>query len=503
MIPLAGFVVALLAVLTLPPALGQTGPEQLVSPAVAIAFALVSALALYLCEGNRRTRSDNAAGDLDSLTGVLSRGALIKSCARVFAERECTGKDVGVFYVDIDNFKEINDRYGHSFGDRYLRHVAGTIRSHIRKPDLVGRMGGDEFVVIQSEIDRDQMLATAERLIAAAGQPFSSAGTTVQGGISIGCRLSPAGEEPTVASDLADEAAYHAKSLGRGRYVEFSSALQKVRDRREQVLLALSASIHDGAFDLHYQPVFAVDGGAILGFEALLRLSTTDGGPLDPREVLAIAETSGLIVPLGARVLERATALATTWPENMHLAVNLSPTQFRAGNLPEVVRKALTTARLVPERLMLEVSERTLREGGHSVRNQLLELQDMGVQIALDDFGGDDATLGHLWAHHFDQIKIDGVLQDAYAFDPQRYRPLFDIILGAGRRLGLPVALTGIESPHGAALARELGCESYQGNWLGRPVPAERTGEFIARHLEKTSSPVDRKSAPACRAPSA
>lgn len=480
-----GIAIATAVALALQAVLGRNWAALAVSMTVAVAFGLTVAAFLHLIERTRLAREAQAEADLDALTGILNRRALTKGLTRIFADRERSGDDVGVFFIDVDNFKEINDRHGHEFGDRYLRHIAWTIASQVRDADLVGRMGGDEFVAILPAVERGLMRTIAERLVTAAGEPFCSHGATVRGGISIGCHLSPAGEGPTTALDLADDAAYHAKTLGRGRYVEFTSALQKLRERREQITLALSSAVHEGAFDIYYQPVFAVDGGGILSFEALLRLSIGGDKALDPQEVLPIAETSGLIVPLGARILERTTALGASWPEEIRLSVNVSPVQFRAGTVPEIVHDALTISGLAPGRLTLEVKERVVRDGGDRVSGQLAQLHDMGVNVAMDDFGGGDAALGHLWAHQFDQIKVDGVLQEAFAFDPDRYRPLFDIISDLGQRLGMPVTLKGIDSAQGAALARELGCESYQGNWLGRPIPAEATRDLIAQHIDR------------------
>ena len=450
-------------------------PNPTIYGTIAVVFGLLTGALLVQSDRNRRLRAASADANLDALTGILNRGALMGRITQIFAARERTGQDVGIFFIDVDRFKQVNDRHGHDFGDQYLRHIAWQISAHVREADLVGRMGGDEFVAILPGIDRDLMRSIAERLVQSIREPFTHRGTTIQGGLCIGCHLSPAGEGPTSALDLADGAAYQAKMLGRGRVVEFTSALAKARERRDRIVTAITGAVEDGDFDIHYQPVFAVADGHLTGFEALLRLSMPGGTALDPAEVLPIAESTGLIIPLGTEILRRTAKLAAQWQGDQRLSVNISPVQFRAGNLPAIVFNILDEANVDHDRLILEVTERIVTEGGEEVAEQLAELRAAGVAIVMDDFGGGAASLGHLWTHRFDEIKVDGALQEAYVFDPFRYRPLLDVIVDLGRRLRMPVTLKGVENALQAGLAQELGCAGYQGTWLARPMPAEKT----------------------------
>lgn len=458
--------------------------------AMAIAFWIPTAAFLYQYERGRRVSAARAAADFDALTGILNRGALMARATRVFAARERRGEHVGVFFIDVDSFKQVNDRHGHEFGDQYLRHIAWQVSALVRETDLVGRMGGDEFVAVLPGIDRARMREIAERLVAAMRKPFSDRGASINGGISVGCHLSPPGEGPIAAFDLADGAAYQAKMLGRGRVVEFTGALAKARERRERLVAALTRAVQDGDFDIHYQPVFAVADGRLTGFEALPRLTLPGGAPVNPAEVLPLAESTGMIVPLGIEVLRRAARLAARWPGEISLSLDLSPVQFRSGDLPRSVFAVLEETGIDPDRLILEITERVLAEGGEQPALQLAELRAAGIAIAIDHFGAGSASIGHLWAHRFDCIKVESALQEAHAFDPDRYRPMFEVIADLGRRLGIPVTLTGIENARNAGLARDLGCAAYQGTWLGRPVPAAGTLDLASPVERATARPV-------------
>ena len=454
-------------------------PEAALSILTAVAFAFPSIAAAILYRRDRRTRNALAEADCDALTGVLSRGAMTVRMSRTFAERERQGFDIGIWYIDVDNFKRINDRHGHDFGDQYLRFIAGQISAHVRDRDLVGRMGGDEFVVVLPDIDRGLMRSIADRLVEAVKAPFTAQGITIHGGISVGCHLSPSGEALNAALDQADSAAYQAKALGRGRVAEFSASLLKARRRRNEIAAAITRAASTDAFDLHFQPVFAVGDRRITGFETVLRLSLPDGELLDPAEVLPVAEATGLIAPLGERILDRAVTAAAGWPKEIDLSVNLSPVQFRDGGLTEMVLGVLQFHGVAAERLTLNVTERIGSEGGELVDETFAALREAGIDIAIDDFGGGDASLAPLWTHRFDRIKVDGVLQEAFAFEPDRYRPLFEIIADLGHRLDLPVTLKGVESAEQAKLAEDLGCACYQGPWLSRPLTAEAALDLV------------------------
>jgi len=343
----------------------------------------------------------------DSLTQLANRSVLQDHLDRAVAACAANGKGLALLYIDLDRFKPINDTYGHAIGDQLLIEVARRMRGMVREEDLVARMGGDEFAVVQTAVGQPSAAtALAERLIARMSAPFLFNGMRLTIGVSIG--IYPA--SGTDAAELcrnADIALYRAKDSGRNTYRLFDAPtdlLQQARFRMEQ---DLRDAVGLQSFHLMYQPVTDVETDTVVGFEALLRWTHPTRGAVRPEEFVSLAELNGLIVPLGHWVMETACAEAAEWLAGLRIAINLSPLQFRQDNLMDEIVGVLRRTGLAPNRLELEVTEGVLLEDSGPVLQTMCALQALGVSITLDDFGTGYASLSYLRRFPFDKIKID------------------------------------------------------------------------------------------------
>ena len=406
----------------------------------------------------------------DALTGVLNRSALTDAITDHFPpDRQ---KPVGLFFIDVDKFKIVNDTYGHDFGDQLLRHIARTIEDVLRPGDVLARNGGDEFVALLPGIDSAGLMRTAQQLLAEIANPFRFAGTTILPSISIGAHLSPPGETNHRALHAADLAVYQAKSLGRGRVCEYSARLDQVMTRRRHVEQALSQGLASGQFSVHYQPIYGADATTIVGFEALARMRGPDGRAIGPDEFIPVAEEAGKIEEIGLWVLRTALAEARDWPEQIYISVNLSSLQFRSGRLIGDVTAALADTGMAAERLVLEVTESLLIDREDFAGDQIITLKSMGIAIALDDFGTGYSSLGHLWKYPFDKIKIDRVFLEGFDFQSEKFGEVIATLVMLGRKLGMTVTVEGVERNEQLDMLRRLGCDEFQGFLLDRPLPA-------------------------------
>lgn len=415
----------------------------------------------------------------DSLTQLANRSVLQDHLDRAVAACAANGKGLALLYIDLDRFKPINDTYGHAIGDQLLVEVARRMRGMVREEDLVARMGGDEFAVVQTAVGQPSAAtALAERLIARMSAPFLFNGMRLTIGASIGIGIYPA--SGTDAAELcrnADIALYRAKDSGRNTYRLFDAPtdlLQQARFRMEQ---DLRDAVGLQSFHLMYQPVTDVETDTVVGFEALLRWTHPTRGAVEPEEFVSLAELNGLIVPLGHWVMETACAEAAEWPAGLRIAINLSPLQFRQDNLMDEIVGVLRRTGLAPNRLELEVTEGVLLEDSGPVLQTMCALQALGVSITLDDFGTGYASLSYLRRFPFDKIKIDRSFICNLQEDTQS-RAIVEAVLLLSRRLGLDVVAEGVETQAQLDTLRELRCPLVQGFLKGRPMLAEAARHF-------------------------
>lgn len=406
----------------------------------------------------------------DGLTGVSNRSRLDDVAKRIMASNRNSKRRIAALMIDMDRFKDINDEFGHATGDKVLKEVAGRIRSAIRKEDLVARFGGDEFVVLQVGLYQPNGAGTlADCLIRILSEPYQIDGAELTSGASIGIAiLPPNAEDFDTLTACADAALYKAKADGRNSVRFFEPGMDaKIRERR-QIEADIRRALATDSFQLAYQPIHSFHDGRLLGFEALIRWP--QGWPaLPPSHFIPVAEESGLINRLGVWALETACKTAAKWSNPLRVAVNLSPVQFRDGDIVSIVEQALRVSGLNPARLELEVTESLWIHETDSVLTQLNRLRKMGISIALDDFGTGYSSLAYLWKFPFDTVKIDRSFVIDMETEPKA-AAIVHTITSLGKVLDLTITAEGVETPEQARILKKAGCDQAQGFLFGPPI---------------------------------
>jgi len=439
----------------------------------------------------------NHLARFDALTGVANRTQLVEKLENALAVLPLRSVSVAMHFIDIDRFKKVNDTLGHDAGDFLLKTVAERLRSVTRVDDVVARLGGDEFVVVQTGIrDKDQAEDFARRLTSAVTAPMKLREQALVATVSVGVALAPAdGPDPELLLKSADLALYKAKADGRNCIRFFQAEMDtelKARFKLERMIR--DAVLHD-RFELHYQPLFEISGRRLIGFEALIRLPAEDGTLIPPLVFIPVAEDLRLIDKIGAWVLQEACRTAATWPENLTIAVNLSPSQFLTGGVSDVVAAALKVAGLAAHRLELEITETLLLDNSEAIMAELQTLKAMGVAIVMDDFGIGYSSLSYLWRFPFDKIKIDHSFMQS--FDGSgRDATVVKTIIALGRELNMRVTVEGVETATQAAFLDKVNGDQAQGLYFGPPVPASQVGANILANFQKTHPATSSPSAP-------
>ena len=408
----------------------------------------------------------------DSLTGLPNRNRLNDAAKRALALSRRTKRRVAALMIDLDRFKDINNDFGQAAGDKVLKAAAKRLRSSIPEEDIVARFGGDEFVVLQIGMHQPNGASSlADRLTRVLAEPYLIDGSELACGASIGIALSSQDEEDLDALvACADAALFKAKASGRNSVSFFEPGMDaKIRERRD-IEAGIRRALAADLFQLAYQPLYSFHDGRLLGFEALLRWPE-GWPPQSPVEFIPVAEESGLINSIGVWALETACRTAANWAHPLMVAVNLSPVQFRDGNIVSIVKRALESSGLHPERLELEVTESLWIHDSDSVINQLRRLRGLGVSIALDDFGTGYSSLAYLWKFPFNTVKIDQSFVRGMENEPKA-AAIVHTITSLGKVLDLTITAEGVETPEQARILKEAGCDQAQGFLFGRPLPA-------------------------------
>lgn len=411
----------------------------------------------------------------DNLTQLSNRLLFQERLNDAFAAAR-RGEGLALLYLDLDGFKLVNDLRGHEVGDKLLIAVAQRLRRNVRESDTVARIGGDEFAIIQ-RLSGQPAAATAlaGRLLDTIGQPFTLDGQQSVIGVSIGIAIHPAdGETPDLLLRNADTALYRAKEAGRGTCCLFNPAMNTRQQERLLVEQELAGAIESRQFALAYQPICDGMSLEVLGFEALLRWRHPSRGLVQPDQFIPLAESSGLIVPLGRWALEAACAEAARWKRPITVSVNLSPLQFRQPDLPQRIAEILERTQLPAGQLDLEVTEGVLLDESDVVLRAMKALKDQGVRISLDDFGTAYASLSYLRRFPFDRIKVDQSFIRGMCGDDGTLAIVQAIIL-LGKRLNLSVVAEGVETEGELDMLRKLDCRLVQGFLIGRPMADEET----------------------------
>jgi diguanylate cyclase (GGDEF)-like protein len=417
---------------------------------------------------------------LDALTGLAGRDHFL---ARL-RELAAAGRPVAVIFLDLDDFKLINDGFGHETGDRLLVEVAGRLRAAIRPTDLVARLGGDEFTVLCDGIgDPAAALDIARRLHGALLEPFDVAGQRRHVRASVGCRVAPAGGDAEELLRDADVAMYQAKNGGKDRVELFSQATRKLILRRLQLEQDLRDALGRGGLAVHFQPQVELHTGRVVGAEALARWPHPDEGWISPAEFIPVAEETGLIVPLGAWVLDEACRRLAAWRAlqiSLSVTVNLSVHQLADPELPARVRGSLSRWNLPPEALCLELTESALMGAGEAPLARLGELKELGIYLAVDDFGTGYSSLGALKRLPVEVLKVDRSFIDGLGTEPED-SAIVAAVLSLAHALGLHVVAEGVETELQASQLAALGCPVAQGFLFARAVTPEELPALVAR----------------------
>jgi diguanylate cyclase (GGDEF)-like protein/PAS domain S-box-containing protein len=421
----------------------------------------------------------------DPLTELPNRSLFLDRLGLAMAQSRRDGRPIAVLQLDLDHFKDINDTLGHPVGDTLLRACARRLQSIVHDTDTVARIGGDEFAIILTGLDRPIDAGhVAQRIIARLLEPVSCQGHEVHTGTSIGITIFPDDDtDPDQLLRNADIALYRAKADGRNTYSFFVEAMKRQIERRKELEAELRRAIAGHEFSVHYQPQIRLTDRKVVGMEALMRWHHPTRGLVLPSEFLSVAEDAGLIVPIGLEVLSQACAQAKAWLEAGlefgRIAVNLAPAQFKSRDLAYAVNDALQSAGLGAEHLGLEVTEEAfLGRATERVAQTLVRLHDMNVQIALDDFGTGYASLAHLRRFPIDRLKIDGSLVRDIGIDPGN-TAIVRTVISLGHSLGLEVVAEGVETEAQCAFLREHGCDGAQGYFFGRPIAAADAWHYL------------------------
>jgi diguanylate cyclase (GGDEF)-like protein len=426
----------------------------------------------------------------DSLTDLANRVLLNERLEHALGRRIHREEMVAVHHLDLDQFKAVNDTFGHLAGDKLLKIVADRLRGLVRETDTIARMGGDEFVIVQGPI-RDPADATslAQRIIVLMSEPYDLDGHQAVIGASIGIAVGPGdGLRPDKLLRNADLALYRAKGDGRGTFRFFEPAMDLQMQTRRIMEQDLRKALPAGEFELYYQPVVNLASNEISGFEALIRWNHPEKGIVAPAAFIPLAEEIGFIVPLGEWVIRQACATAAQWPGDLHVAVNISAVQFRSPGLMQVIVGALAASGLQPTRLEIEITETVLLQNKETTLALLHQLRALGIRIAMDDFGTGYSSLTYLQCFPFDKIKIDR----SFVKDITENTGSLNIVRAVAalaNGMGMTATAEGVETSEQLDKITSEGCTEMQGYLFSRPLPVHEIERLFLSGREPRKVP--------------
>ena len=428
-------------------------------------------------------RAIDRMAHFDSVTNLRNRRSFELALAEVLASTQSGDVGVDVMFLDLDDFKQVNDSLGHRTGDKLLVEIASRLGALIGPRDLVARWGGDEFVILHHH-DPGQLEThdLAKRIIDEINRAVVIDGSEVIVGASIGSASAPGdGLSPDALLSKADIALYAAKAEGRRSWRAFEQEMDAKIQIRRLIELELRAAVATDQIEVYFQPIVSVATRQIVGFEALARWRSALLGPVSPAEFIPIVEEIGLMEEMGEAMLRRACKACAGWPDEVSVSVNLSSTQFRSGNLENTILSALAAAQLAPERLDLEITESTLLEDRGDTRRTLQSLRTQGMRVSLDDFGTGYSSLSYLLSFPLDRIKIDRSFTMGLGIQ-ERASVLVEGVSSMSRKLGMSVLIEGVETAKQLRMIEALGTISEaQGYLFSRPVPEKDVVGLLRR----------------------
>jgi diguanylate cyclase (GGDEF)-like protein/PAS domain S-box-containing protein len=421
----------------------------------------------------------------DALTSLPNRVLLADRCTHALRVAQRNQQHVALMFLDLDNFKTINDSLGHKVGDEVLVEFAARLKSVVRDQDTVARLGGDEFILLLPETDAAGAAMVADKLLRATAPFFTVLTHELAVTPSIGVALFPEdGTDLDALSRCADAAMYQAKEGGRNGYRFFTPELQARSDRKLLLGNALRRALEQGELELHYQPQMSLITGATVGVEALLRWTHPTLGSISPAEFIPVAESTGLILPIGEWVIRTAAAQLADWlahgVEPITMAVNLSAVQFRNPDLPKLVRRIIEDYRLPPHLIELELTEGAAMTDPASAVAVMNELHGLGIRVSIDDFGTDYSSLSFLRRFQVYKLKIDQSFTRDITIDADD-KAIVGAIISMAKSLGLQTIAEGVETPGQMEYLREQGCTEMQGYYYSHPLGADQFEAFVSR----------------------
>lgn len=423
----------------------------------------------------------------DELSGLLNRRMFAETLNKRLNTRSVYTKNFAVFYLDLDQFKIVNDTRGHEMGDKLLARVANRMNNIVANQDVVSRLGGDEFAIMAlSATSKQQARELSEKLLSEISKPYTINGERINIGVSIGIAMVPAdGMDAERLLRNADLALYRSKTDGKRTYRFFKQDMDRVVQERRQMEFDLTNAIAKNEIVLFFQPLVCAEHQKINGFEALVRWNHPTQGIISPDKFIPVAERSGLIHEIGEWVLHKACQAASNWPEEMTISVNLSPVQFDGGNLLKSVKSALTESKINPSRLELEITESVLLNDQDHVLETLKSLKELGTTIAMDDFGTGYSSLGYLTMFPFDRIKIDRAFVSTLEKE-ETARAILQTISALGKSLNMKITAEGVENQKQMNFLRTISCDMLQGYYFAKPMAETDTAAYLLKSFSKS-----------------
>ncbi|MGJ8569481.1 MAG: EAL domain-containing protein [Hoeflea sp.] len=462
-------------------------------PALCAFIYLIPSMA-FLRKGQIAKRAKEEAEHLakhDVLTALLNRRSFVKMAEPLFSKNAADGDFIGMIYVDLDDFKNINDEFGHDGGDAFLRWTANAIEAELGTTGFAARFGGDEFVMCLPGVAHDQLRASAQNILKKVSKGTQHREKTIIGNVSIGIHFAPSFENLDDALHAADLALYKSKEAGKNTVTSYSEEMHAELKCRQKIEKLLVDAVDGSGLELNYQPINDPVQKKIVGFEALLRLKDHDGAIILPDKFIPLSEKLGLIIPIGKWVLEEAISNAANWPEHMFVSVNLSPVQFGPNELPGFIEGLLKKYDFAGSRLEVEVTESLLIGDDGIAASQIQEIRALGVSVAMDDFGTGYSSLSYLWKYKFDKLKIDRSFLKGFDENPDALKKLIETIVNLGHGFGMTVTVEGVETNTHVDFLSAMHCDQLQGFHFGKPMQALDAANAISKEtLDSIPHPI-------------